>query len=45
VTRVTYTSTGAVKSSNVVVKNAPTVPNNVGAASIPNYPSLVAAGV
>jgi hypothetical protein len=45
VTRVTYTSTGAIKSSNVVVNDARTVPNNVGAASIPNYQNLVAAGV
>jgi hypothetical protein len=45
VTRVTYDSNGGVSSSKLLVDNARTVPNNVGAASIPNYQNLVSAGV
>jgi hypothetical protein len=45
VTRVTYNSSGGVTSSNLLVNDARTVPNNVGSASIPNYQSLVNAGV
>jgi hypothetical protein len=45
VTRVNYATSGAVSSSIAVVKNARVVPNNVGPASMPNFQSLVNAGV
>jgi Domain of unknown function (DUF4331) len=45
VTRINYRSSGGVSSVLPVVRNARVVPNNVGPASMPNFASLVHAGV